>query len=221
MFTGIIHHLGRVKSLADAPFGKRITIHSGELAGELPIGASVAVNGVCLTVAQTSPPAIGFDVIPETLGKTTLGDLLTNDVVNLEPSLRAGDAIDGHFVQGHVDGTARVVRIDQSAGQHVVWLEPESNLLPYLIPKGSVAIEGVSLTIADRAPSSFSIALIPTTLDRTTLSRWHVGRRVNVETDIVVRTVVAHLSGLTGGNDQDRSAAGALSMDSLVEGGFA
>ena len=215
MFTGIIQHLGTVEQLRRNPGGARLFIAAGELAAGLSQGASVCVNGVCLTVVRTHPPGIEFDVIAESLRRSTLGLLNAGDSVNLEPSLRVSDTLDGHFVQGHVDGTAKLIRSRRvgTGGEDVLWFEPESEIHKYLIPKGSVAIDGVSLTIADLTDAAFSVALIPTTLELTTLGARRVGDRVNIETDILARTVIHHLESMR--------STGRLTVETLEAHGFA
>jgi len=173
-----------------------MTIDAGPLAEDASEGASVAVDGVCLTVCGIEGSCLDFDVITETLSRSTLGRRRVNDRVNLERSLRAGDRIDGHFVQGHVEGTAKVARRKVSDGQWVLWFQPAAEVIRYMIPKGSVAVSGVSLTIAAVQDSEFSVALIPTTLSRTTLIDLRVGDMVNVESDILARTIVHALEGI-------------------------
>ncbi len=178
------------------PGGRRLRIQTGFVAEDARPGASISVSGVCLTVVERTENELSFDVIVETLNRSTLGEKRRDDPVNLERSLRVGDRLDGHFVQGHVDGTARVERVIQSSGEHVAWFRPDVSLRPYIIPKGAVAIDGVSLTIADVRCDAFSVALIPTTLERTTLAQLSVGARVNLETDIVGRTIIHRLNQL-------------------------
>lgn len=197
MFTGIVQGIGAVVDVRKHA-GVRLLVEAGPLAAQAKPGYSICVSGVCLTVAELSHRRLEFDVIRETLDKTMLGRLRTGDRVNLEPSLRAGDRLDGHFVQGHVDGTAMVQRIIANKAEHVVWLRPQEQLLAYIIPKGSIAIDGVSLTVAAIESDHFSVALIPTTLERTTLARLQPGDIVNVESDMMVRTVVHCLHRLLG-----------------------
>lgn len=173
--------------------GTRLCVDAADLARPIADGASICVNGVCLTVTTSTPSTVTFDVVPETLTRSTLAALKHGDPVNLEPSLRPNDRMDGHLVQGHVDGTAAIARIDCTGGQQLWTFKPEAALMPFLIPKGSVAIDGISLTLAAVEATTFSIALIPTTLAMTTLTDRKVGDRVNVETDIVARTVVRTL----------------------------
>lgn len=200
MFTGIIKHSGIVVEAQAASFGKRLIIEAPDLIGDahLSNGASVAIDGVCLTVAELTDRRVSFDVIPETLRCSTLGAFRKGLRVNLEPSLRAGDAVDGHFVQGHVDGTATVTKRDTDGGEYVVWFEVESQLTPYLIPKGSITIDGVSFTIAAVKGETFCVAVIPTTLELTNLGERKVGDRVNIESDVITRTIVHRLNAVTG-----------------------
>ena len=193
MFTGIIESTACLVSSIPQPSGCRMTFELGELARDCSPGASVALSGVCLTVVETRGRHVDFDVVPETLDRTTLGKRRVGEFVNVERSLRVGDRLDGHFVQGHVDGVATVDRIERADGGHVAWFRADESLRPYLIPKGSVAIEGVSLTIAAVAGEVFSVALIPTTLERTNLSSLRRGDSVNIETDIIARAVAHQL----------------------------
>ena len=213
MFTGIVESTGTLNAVAPGAAGVRLRIDLGPLAAGTVLGASISVAGVCLTVAAISGAQAEFDVIPETISRTTLGERKPGDRVNLERALRVGDRLDGHFVQGHVDGTAEVVRVVSDGRERVVFLTPEEPLIPYLVPKGSVTIDGVSLTIAHVGEGSFSVALIPTTLERTTLAMLQLGDRVNIESDIIARTVVHHLSGA--------GAARGLTLERLQAAGFA
>lgn len=213
MFTGIVEQIGTIVESRDVPGGRRLRVDVGPIAAECKLGDSLAISGVCLTVAALQSPLIDFDVIKETLDKSALGRKSAGDGVNIERSLRVGDRLDGHFVQGHVDGTARVERVVATSAEHVIHLRPDAPLRPFLIPKGSVALDGVSLTIADVDDEQFCVALIPTTLERTTLSRLSRGEIVNVETDIIVRTIVHRLEHMAEG--------GGLTMDSLRKAGFA
>lgn len=213
MFTGIVQHIGTVTDTRPMSGGRRVRIDAGPLAGECGNGASVCVSGVCLTVADVSGALLSFDVVTETLEKSTIGAMRVGRSVNLELSLRASDRLDGHFLQGHVDGRAVVQRVESSPREHVLWLRPDAALLPYIIPKGSVSVDGVSLTIATVTGDTFSVALIPTTLERTTLSDLSTGEPVNIESDIITRTVVHRMSELV--------ASGGLTAESLKQAGFA
>lgn len=193
MFTGIVEKLGIVARTQSTPGGKRLRVSVGTIASECALGASVSISGVCLTVAGAGSDWLEFDVITETLACSTLGEKKTGSVVNIERALRVGDRIDGHFVQGHIDAIARVQRIDKSSREYVVWLSSDASLRPYIVPKGSISLDGVSLTIAAIEGELFSVALIPTTLECTTLGSLKAGDFVNVESDVVTRTVVHHL----------------------------
>src|SRR3982751_4185502 len=213
MFTGLVQALGIVLVAADTAAGKRLTVSLAELA-DAPIqpGDSVCVSGVCLTAVKTCNGNMHFDVITETLNRSTLGSKKAQDRVNLELSLRADSFIGGHFVQGHVDSVATVVAVNADPHDWRITFQVPPSLSPYIVPKGSVAVEGVSMTIAEVScepgpPSSasklkradrFTLAVIPTTLERTTLSGLNVGDQVNVETDILTRTVVHYLEQLRG-----------------------
>ena len=213
MFTGIVESTGTIVDTRTVPGGRRLRVEVGPMAQECALGASIAVQGVCLTVAETDNSSVTFDVISETLETSTLGSKRVGDLVNIERSLRVGDRLDGHFVQGHVDGTATVERVQSSSREWVMWLRAEQHLLAYIVPKGSVALDGVSLTIAEVRGPLFSVALIPTTVELTTLSRLGARDVVNVETDIVARAVVHRLSQM--------SAAGGVTLKTLREAGFA
>jgi riboflavin synthase len=191
MFTGLVADLGTVVSLerdADAgglAAGARLRIAS-QLAGELVSGDSIAVNGVCLTATRLEPGSFAADVIAETLGRSSLGGLEAGASVNLELPLRASDRLGGHVVLGHVDGQGQVTSFT-AAG--VLVLEVDPGLLRYVVEKGSVALDGVSLTVAAVDDHSLSVALIPETLKRTTFGATGVGSRVNVEVDVLAKHV--------------------------------
>ncbi len=197
---------------ADGTAAHRVTIALGPLAEDLPLGASVAVNGVCLTVADLAGESGSFDVVPETWQATALKGLRPRTPVNLERSLQVGDRIDGHFVQGHVDGVGTVAQIERTAGEWKLWVRAAAEILTYVVPKGSIAVDGTSLTIVDYLSDRFSVALIPTTLDETVLGRRQPGDEVNLETDILARIIVRRLDALR--------AAGGITVDQLREGGF-
>lgn len=219
MFTGLIETVGRVAAAEAQPFGQRLAIEVGAWrgrSGTLTPGASIAVNGACLSIAEATPPHLAFDVIAETLAKTALGELKQGDAVNLESALTAATPIDGHFVQGHVDGVGQVVEVRGGEAEHVMVIHPPSELLDYLVPKGSIAIDGVSLTISALREETFEVALIPTTLNETTLGALREGDRVNLEADTVAKTVVHWLRrhGEQGGK------GGGVTWQTLREAGF-
>jgi riboflavin synthase len=159
------------------------------VAQDLPLGASVAVNGVCLTVVAREGDAFAFQAGPETLQRTNLGELVVATTVNLERSLRVGDRLGGHIVQGHVDGTGSIERRERQGEWEVVWFRCPPELLRYMVPKGSVAIDGVSLTLVDVTDTGFSVALIPHTMLATTLGHKQPPATVNLEIDLFAKYV--------------------------------
>lgn len=204
MFTGIVQHVGRIVRADTAPRARgagsayTLAIDIGPLSEGLPLGASVAVNGACLTAAALERSVARFDVVPETWRRTTLGEQRTGDAVNLERSLRIGDSLDGHFVQGHVDAIGKVERVDRTGGEWKLWIRCDAEPLVDMVPKGSIAIDGVSLTLVDVEDARFSVALVPTTLERTVLVQRQPGQRVNLETDVLARIVRRQLSAMSG-----------------------
>ena len=190
VFTGIVDQSVAIANVVDGPRFRRITIPNpwDDVRG----GESISVNGCCLTVAELMEGKIGFDVVIETLSKTNLGLLSIGDRVHLERSLRVGDRIDGHFVQGHIDGTARLLD-KQLTPECRLRLENPSELAKYIVQKGSVSIDGVSLTIASIGSNYFEVALIPTTISRTELANRSIGWPFNIETDVLAKTIISYL----------------------------
>jgi riboflavin synthase len=190
MFTGIVEGLGRVSSLVRQPSGARLKVElCASLDADCQVGASLAINGCCLTVVKLQERTVEFDVVPESLARTNLGLLAVGHQVNLERPLAANGRLGGHFVQGHIDCVARVARIDRADEWVTMWFDLPSAFARYLVPKGSVAVDGVSLTVVETLPEAFSVALIPHTLANTTLGQRGVSDPVNIETDILGRYV--------------------------------
>jgi len=192
MFTGLIQERGRIlgEPRPSGRGGVRLAIAlSPRLAAELGAGASLAVAGVCLTILERAEAAVTVELAPETLARTTLGGLRSGAAVNVEPALRAGDALDGHLVQGHVDGTAAVVARRDLAEHRVLGFSLPEALAPYLVEKGSVSVDGVSLTVAALEPGRFEVALLPHTLAVTTLGELVPGDPVNLEVDVLAKYV--------------------------------
>jgi len=189
MFTGLIEALGTVRRVDSNGPARDLLIAEPRIAPELATGESVAINGVCLTVVWRDAESFRFQAGPETLRVSNLGDLKPGDRVNLERALRLGDRLGGHLVQGHVDGLGRIVRRHRDAEWDLVWIDCPAALTRYMVPKGSVAVDGVSLTVVDVGPAAFCIALIPHTLEMTTLGFKQPGAGVNLETDLFAKYV--------------------------------
>jgi riboflavin synthase len=184
MFTGIVRELGTVEAFD----GSRLVVAAPETAASAAVGDSVAVAGVCLTVVANEDSRLAFDAVPETLSRTALGTLERGDGVNVEPSLRVGDPLGGHVVQGHVDAVGRVRSVTPEGDSRRVWVDAET-VVRYCIEKGSIAVDGVSLTVAAFDDEGFEVALIPHTLAVTTLGRLEPGDEVNLEADVLGKVV--------------------------------
>lgn len=189
MFTGIVEQLGTVASIVETATGRRLVVE-GEGLGDLPLGASIAVNGVCLTVVSTDRGSVALDVIPETLSRTNLGGLVAGDSVNLERPMPASGRFDGHIVSGHVDAVGVVVSLESEAdGAVVMEISVPPELTRYLVEKGSITVDGVSLTVAELTDEGFTVALIPHTLEITTLGLRAPRDTVNLEMDVLAKYV--------------------------------
>ena len=191
MFTGIIEEVGTVAEVTPLAGGRRLRL-SCSFADALAVDESVAVDGVCLTVVARDGEAFEAVAVEETLSKTALGERQPGDGVNLERAMVLGARLDGHLVQGHVDATGTVERIDALDDSHLVWVRYPDSHADTLIPRGSICVDGVSLTVArlDEPPGTFVLAIIPHTWDHTTAGRWRVGDRVNLEFDLVGKYVL-------------------------------
>lgn len=189
MFTGIVQHRGRVVESRPTPAGRSLLIDARGWERDFQPGESVAVNGCCLTVVLQAD-SLRFDVITQTLNVTTLGDLRAGDAVNLEPAVTPTTLLSGHIVQGHVDGIGIIRAIQKTPEDVRVTVAAPPDLMDYIVPRGSIAVDGISLTLADVLDDAFVVALIPTTLELTTLGEARVDRRVNLEADLIVKTIV-------------------------------
>lgn len=190
MFTGIVEEAGTLLQWHNGVAGARLTIGCERVVSDAKIGSSIAVNGVCLTALELSEDSFAADLAPETLQRTNLGDLIVGSLVNLERPLLASDRLSGHVVQGHVDGTGELAELRELGDGNwwlTVQLPPE--LLPYVVMKGSIAIDGISLTIAKVDADRISVAIIPHTYAFTNLHGRGLGERVNIETDILAKQV--------------------------------
>jgi riboflavin synthase len=197
MFTGIVQVLGAVASIEHVDFGAVLTIDPRGWPHRPKEGESIAVNGCCLTVTAPGPAqppesagTIRFDVIRQTLRLTNLGDLKEGSPVNLEPAVTADQMLSGHIVQGHIDGVGIVREVQRDENEWRIRIDPPEDLRAYIIDKGSVALDGVSMTVAGLDERGFEVALIPTTLEITTLGKAEAGTRLNIETDYIAKTVV-------------------------------
>ncbi|MDR3633699.1 MAG: riboflavin synthase [Isosphaeraceae bacterium] len=189
MFTGLVETLGRVERVEEEGAGRRLTLEWPGLIEPLALGESIAVNGCCLTVVRAEGPTFDVQAGPETLLRTNLGTAHPGDPLNLERALRVGDRLGGHFVQGHIDTTA-TLRTRRPEGEwEFLSFAIDPSWTPYMVPKGSIAVDGVSLTLVTVEPDGFSVMLIPHTLAVTTLGTLTPGDRVNVETDMLARHV--------------------------------
>ncbi len=188
MFTGLVQSLGRVVAVDRDDAGARITIET-PLVGDLGPGDSIAINGVCLTAVSLNNGAFEADAMNETLTRSSLGGLSTGSEVNLELPLRATDRLGGHVVQGHVDGVGTIAEIAQDGFSRRIRIEAPIDLLRYVIEKGSIAVDGVSLTVSALDDRSFTVSLIPETLERTSLGNACAGNRVNLEVDVLAKYV--------------------------------
>lgn len=208
MFTGIIEEVGAVvrRSGADLAVMAKIVLEGTNL------GDSIAIDGACMTVVERTDDTFVVQVSPESLQRTTLGRLRPGDAVNLERAMAAGDRFGGHFVQGHVDGVGRVTSVQRQGEFSVYSFQAPSEVASYLIPKGSVTIDGISLTVVDPVGDSFSVAVIPATLEKTSLTARRPGDSVNMEADMIGKHIMHYI----------RSAgSGALTKDFLAGHGFA
>lgn len=209
MFTGLVEALGTIRRVEPDGPGRRLVVAEPKMAPGLTLGESVAVNGACLTATAHDAETFHFQAGPETLRRTNLGELRPGDRVNLERSLRLGDRLGGHLVQGHVDGMGCIAERLRQGEWELVWFACPEELARQMVPKGSVAVDGVSLTLVDVVADRFSVALIPHTLAMTTLGFKQPGSAVNLETDLLAKYVWKCLHG------------GGVNLETLRQAGFA
>jgi len=189
VFTGIVRELGVVVDADDVGGGLDLLVHAPETAARTGVGDSVSVNGVCLTATAIEAGAMSFHAVPETIGRSTLGSLAPDSRVNVEPALRAGEELGGHYVQGHVDAVGVIQSVEAEGEGLRVFVEAPADVLRYCVAKGSVTVDGVSLTVAELAEDAFAVALVPHTLAATTLSDVRPGQPVNLEADVLAKYV--------------------------------
>lgn len=213
MFTGLIEKVCGVKSARRNGDSIKLSVDIGNFSAECKIGDSIAVSGACLTVTAINGSIAGFDASAETLEKSTLGKLTAGAAVNIERAMKADSRFGGHFVQGHVDGTAKVEKITQYGNFRQIRFAAEKNLLEQMVSKGSVAVDGISLTIASMDEKGFEVSVIPETFNKTILGKAKVGDSVNIEIDLIVKVIQKQLSNIL-------PAKNGLTIEKLQELGF-
>ena len=218
MFTGLVEELGKIKSITKGTKSARLTIEGQVVLQDVKLGDSIAVNGTCLTVVEYTQRSFTADVMPETVRSTVLAELKPGDVVNLERTLRLGDRLGGHIVSGHVDGVGVIRSKERSDNAIVVTIEAPPEVMRYIIAKGSIAIDGTSLTIVDYGTDWFSVSLIPHTASLTTVGLKETSSKVNLEADVLGK-YVAKLLGLQNGDEKKQASSG-LTMEFLQQHGF-
>jgi riboflavin synthase len=189
VFTGIVRERGRVAAIEGGEDGVRLVVEAPATAAQTAVGDSISIGGVCLTAVAVDDGRVAFDAVPETLARSSLGLLEPGSGVNVEPALRAGEPLGGHYVQGHVDGVGRVRSAEAEGDGIRLWIEAAPELLRYCAEKGSIAVEGVSLTVAELRDDAFAVALVPHTLAVTTLGALEPGDPVNLEVDVLAKYV--------------------------------
>lgn len=217
MFTGLIEAIGEVLQAERRGGRLRLSVDLGRAADGIKVGDSINLSGACQTVAHVEGRRAEFNAVAETLARTTLDRWKRGTHINIERSLRPGDRLGGHFVAGHVDGTGRVVENAGRAGGWWLRIEAPGELFPEIAPKGSIAVDGVSLTVVEVAPPVFSIALIPTTLRETTLGHLKPGDRVNLETDLLAKYVRRALGSQAGAEPSDERLREALERAGFLD----
>nr|WP_307760223.1 riboflavin synthase [uncultured Peptostreptococcus sp.] len=219
MFTGIVEEVGRVSSIKNSTNSAILTIEAEKVLEESKIGDSISVNGVCLTVTDISSKSFSADIMHESLKRSSLGELKKGSRVNLERALKLRTRLGGHIVSGHIDGVGKIKSIKKD--DNAVWycIEANEKILKYIIEKGSVAIDGISLTVAEENDKDFSVSVIPHTRDASNLSEKKIGSRVNIENDCIAK-YVEKLLHLDGDISKEKSKESNIDMKFLIENGF-
>ncbi|MFY0543925.1 riboflavin synthase [Brevibacillus sp. H7] len=218
MFTGIVEELGVLENVTGNSVASKLLIKADKVLKGVQLGDSIAVNGVCLTVTSFSSAHFTADVMPETMKKTNLGRLKRGETINLERAMRLGDRFGGHIVSGHVDGTGEIVSREPHANAVLFRIKAGADLLKYMVPRGSVAVDGISLTLVDVTAAGFTISIIPHTLSHTNMQGKHPGDLVNLECDVIGKYVERLMGWKT--TEQHPSEATGLTMEVLRENGF-
>jgi len=217
MFTGIIEELGKIKSAKKSGNSVALTLDASVVLSDVKLGDSIAVNGVCLTVTSFNTKSFTADVMPETMSRTNLGSLNMGAKVNMERALRVGDRLGGHMVSGHIDGLGEVVGTKRDDNAIWVTIAAPKNILKYIIEKGSIAIDGISLTVAYVDDEVFKVSIIPHTQDETTLCSLPSGAKVNLENDLTAKYIEKFIYHK---DDEPKEKKSSISMDMLMENGF-
>lgn len=213
MFTGIVEAMGTVRMVKGGSGGQVVSVELGAVGEDVGIGDSIAIKGVCLTVSALRGSVADFDVSDQTLAKSAMGQIKAGAAVNIERAMRAGGRFGGHIVQGHVDGVAKINAIEKKGQFWVMSFAMDAELLKGMLPGGSVAVDGVSLTVAQVNDKGISVSVIPTTLKETTLGKARVADTVNIEVDIIVKAIRGQLEKMLGGEES-------LTVDKLKALGF-
>lgn len=216
MFTGLIEEIGTVKNIKRGAKSAQITINAKKIFGDIRLGDSISTNGVCLTVVKYNNDSFTVDVMPETMRRSNLKNLTHGSKVNLERALKVGDRLGGHMVSGHIDDVGHITSIEEEDNATWVTIKAESNILKYIIVKGSIAIDGTSLTIGDIDNETFKVSIIPLTKEETTLLRKNIGDEVNLECDMIGK-YIERLSRFNNSKSNKKS----INIDFLRENGFA
>ena len=219
MFTGLVEELGKVRTVSRGAHSIRLAVGAEKVLADVKIGDSIAVDGACLTVVEFDSRSFTVDIMPETYDRTTLSSRKPGEPVNLERTLRVGDRLGGHIVSGHIDATGTIVSVTPRDNANILRIQIPASLATFVIPQGSVAVDGVSLTIVDCGDDWFEVSLIPHTWDVTVLSRKQTGGRVNVETDVLGKYVhrLLRFGGQTG---ETKPAANTIDTGFLMKHGF-
>ncbi|MBS4024614.1 MAG: riboflavin synthase [Clostridia bacterium] len=218
MFTGLVEELGEMIKIQHGINSAKLTVKARKVLEQVKLGDSIAVNGVCLTVVWFSPSQFAAEVMDETLGKTNLGNLVTGDKVNLERALSLGDRLGGHMVSGHIDGVGKIVGLKKVDIANVITIEAPQEVTDYIISKGSVAIDGISLTVVDCQNEIFTVSIIPHTAEMTTLGYKKNGDKVNLEADMIGKYVAKFLERKAAGNSKRKESK--IDVNFLAENGF-
>lgn len=224
MFTGIVEEVGNIKAIGNLGLETRITINAKKVLERTNIGDSISVNGICLTVTEKSENSFSADVMPETLKRSNLSNLSNRSGVNLERALKVSDRLGGHIVSGHIDGTGILMSVTKDQNAIVLKIKADIDLLRYMIEKGSVSLDGVSLTIVNVGIDNFSVSIIPHSAQSTIIGSYKVGDKINIECDLigkyVERLLVLGKKNRSNDNTENRSGSEKLSIDFLKMNGF-